>query len=506
MKIFNLLYKTLICVAFVGGLSSCVNNWLDESPYDSTDASGAISSSTDLNTARIGMYAILRGNSTLDDYYAARMIYYGDVRGEDMQAVSGGGGRSTVSYNMTWTTPTNAPDIWQTPYIVIERANNIIKAAESGTLSDESTAKSEIDQCDAEAKVVRAMAHFDLVRVYGNPYTMDSTSLGIPVVSSVLEPTAQEGRNTVAEVYKQVISDLTSAINSGALQTTLDDGYINVWAAKALLTRVYLTKGDNQAALNVAEDIISNSPYTLWTHDQYVNAWDKNNSVHTNEAIFEFLINNSSYWTDREGIAYLYDESGYNDAVATKSFIGKAKADDPNDVRLGTILLPKDSANIKMFTDSITKVTYPVYINKYRNDGGDVRMADVVLLRLSEVYLSAAEAAYKLGDKTTAAKYLDAIVNRADPVRHATASSITLTQILWERRKELIGEGQRFFDAMRNNETIVRYTGKADRGWNAPLDSHSMSYDRTYYKALLPIPQAEIDANSVIAKQQNPEY
>jgi starch-binding outer membrane protein, SusD/RagB family len=506
MKIYKLFYKTLICVAVAGGFSSCVNSWLDESPNDSTNASSAISSSADLNTARIGMYAILRGNSTLDDYYAARMIYYGDVRGEDMQAVTGGGGRTTVSYKMTWTTPTDAPYIWQTPYIVIERANNIITAAESGTLSDESTAKTDIAQYEAEAKVARAMAHFDLVRVYGKPYTMDSTSFGVPVVSSVLEPTVQEGRNTVAEVYKQVISDLTSAINSGALQTTKDDGYINVWAAKALLTRVYLTKGDNQAALNVAEDIIAHSPYTLWTNAQYVDAWDKSNSAHTNEALFEFVITSSSYWTDREGIAYLYAESGYNDAVATKSFIDKVKTDDPNDVRLGTILLPKNSTNIKAFTDTVTKVTYPAYINKYRNDGGDVRYSDVMILRLSEVYLSAAEAAYKLGDKTTAAKYLDAIVNRADTAKHATASTITLTQILWERRKELIGEGQRFFDAMRNNETIVRYTRTADQGWNAPLKSYAMSYDRTYYKALLPIPQSEIDANAVIAKQQNTGY
>jgi tetratricopeptide (TPR) repeat protein len=500
MKIVKIIYRTLICSVLVAGSSSCANNWLDESPYDSVDASKAITSSSDLATARVGMYMMLKGTSDFSDYYAARMIYYGDVRGEDMQAYPSGGGRSLLSYNMTYSTSDNAPTIWQTPYIVIERANNVIKAAESGNLTDAVAAKATIAQYDAEAKVVRAMAHFDLVRVYGKTYTQDSTSLGVPVVTSVLASDAQLSRNTVAEVYAQVIKDLTEAIHSGALKTDVYDGYINEWAAKALLTRVYLTKGDNKAALSAAEDVISSSPYKLWTNAEYVNAWDESSSSHKNEALFELSITNTTDWTDREGIAYLYSENGYADAIVTKSFIDKLKADDPNDVRLGVILPSTLSTDFG---------TYPVFLNKYpasAANNGDVRLDDIMLLRFSEVYLSAAEAAYKLNDKDTAAKYLDAIVNRADPSKHVTSSSITLDQILWERRKELIGEGQRFFDAMRNNETVTRYTSESDKGWHASLTTAARSFDRTYYKTLLPIPQGEMDANPAMAKQQNSGY
>ena len=75
------------------------------------------------------------------------------------------------------------------------------------------------------------------------------------------------------------------------------------------------------------------------------------------------------------------------------------------------------------------------------------------------MYLNAAEAAAKLNDKTSTAKYLNEIIkNRTDDTKQlVTESTATLERVLLERRKELVGEGQRFFDAMRNNETVTRY-------------------------------------------------
>ena len=75
-----------------------------------------------------------------------------------------------------------------------------------------------------------------------------------------------------------------------------------------------------------------------------------------------------------------------------------------------------------------------------------------------------------------------------------------------ERRKELVGEGQRFFDAMRNNETIVRYSSEESQGWHYSLLKESQSFDRTYTKALLPIPVSETNANPTLKAQQNPGY
>ena len=98
----------------------CVNNWLDVEPGDQVEADEAVTTSADLSSVRAGMYQIIKGTSDFKDYYAARMFYYGEVRGEDMQTEKSGS-RSQLCYDMTYSTADNAPSIWQTPYIVIGR-------------------------------------------------------------------------------------------------------------------------------------------------------------------------------------------------------------------------------------------------------------------------------------------------------------------------------------------------------------------------------------------------
>lgn len=514
MKITKSIYSLLVGVTVMTGMSSCVNNWLDVTPTDRIeDTPGAIKNSSDLASLRFGMYSALKGSSSLTDYYGHDMFMYGDVRGEDLQAnVKGSSSsRGKFYYQMTYTVASQfsgGAGIWKTPYIVISRANRIINAAENGSLQDkdDEDAKAAIAQYDAEAKVLRAMAHFDLARVYGKTYTEDNgASLGVPVVTSILSSEAQEPRNTVKEVYAQVLKDLTDAISSQALPENKTQGYINLWAAKALLTRVYLTMGDYKNALTTSEDIINNSPYTLWTSEQYVGAWSKEDAAHANELLFEMPINDSNDWTDREGIAYGYAPSsngGYGDVVATKSFI-KLLQTDKTDVRNEVFISSSAEKDIKIYGDTA------VFLNKMPAYNGDVRYANVPMLRLSEVYLSAAESAFKLGDKVTAAKYLNAIIDNRygdKAAQEVTAGDITLQRILIERRKELVGEGQRFFDAVRNNETITRYTSEADQGWHDNLQKDVQSYNRDYFKALPPIPQDEIDANPAMKGRQNPGY
>lgn len=497
------IYKTLVVVALVAGLSSCVNDWLDVTPGNQVPADEAVNTSADLSSVRAGMYQMLKGTSSFDDYYAARMIYYGEVRGEDMQSDEAGS-RSQLCYDMTYTTADNAPKMWQTPYVVIGRANRIIEAAESGQLKDAESKAAVIAQYEAEAKVIRALAHFDLVRIYGKTYTAPGAlqSYGVPVITKVLDSNAQLSRNTVEEVYKQVVTDLTDAIDSKALSKGKLTGYINVWAAKALLSRVYLTMGENQKALDAAEDVINNSPYELWQNSEYVASWSKMSGTHSKEIIFEIAITGSTDWTDREGIAYLYNEDGYADIVTTKKFLDLLN-EDPADVRHGLFLAPAKKDYIETYGDNT------VFLNKYPAEGlTDLRYNNVPLFRLSEVYLNAAEAAAKLGgaNMTKAALYLNAIVNRANNSKTVTAADVTLDKVLKERRKELIGEGHRFFDALRNNETVVRYTTTADQGFHASLREEARSFNRDFYKTLLPIPQEEIDANPAMKGQQNPGY
>lgn len=500
------------CAILAASLSSCVNDWLDVAPSDGTDADAALTSSSDLAAARTGMYAALKGNSNLVDYYGQQFFVYGDVHaGDDYQYNNlGGSNRASFYYDMNYQTAsefnssTSSSNVaWKSPYIVIGRANRIIAAAEGGALSDAAEAKATIDQYAAEAKVLRALAHFDLVRIYGKPYTEDQgASLGVPLVTEVLESNAKPARSTVAEVYTQVVKDLTEAISSNALATETEPGYVSVWGAKAILSRVYLNMGDYANALSVAEDIIKNSKKSgaaLWTRDQYFKAWDAS-TPNESEFLFRLNVAGSTDSNDLNGIGNLQQREGYKEMVATKKFVDMLTSD-PEDVR-NEMFLPATAAK-----EVATYGTNKVYLNKLRGQGGNLRNVTIVpIIRLSEVYLTAAECAFRNNDKTKAVEYLnDLVKNRTTTEASlATVDNITLERILIERRKELIGEGQRYFDALRNNETITRYTSEADKGWHKTLSKEAQSFNRDYFKAIAAIPQAEINANPNI--KQNTGY
>lgn len=509
MKVLKSIYKVMGCAILAASLSSCVNDWLDVAPSDGTDADAALTSSSDLAAARTGMYAALKGNSNLVDYYGQQFFVYGDVHaGDDYQYNNiGGSNRASFYYDMNYQTASEFSSsisssnvAWKSPYIVIGRANRIIAAAEGGALSDAAEAKATIDQYAAEAKVLRALAHFDLVRIYGKPYTEDQgASLGVPLVTGVLESNAKPARSTVAEVYTQVVKDLTEAISSNALATETEPGYVSVWGAKAILSRVYLNMGDYANALSVAEDIIKNSGAALWTRDQYFKAWDAS-TPNESEFLFRLNVAGSTDSNDLNGIGNLQQRDGYEEMVATKKFVDMLTSD-PKDVRNDMFLpatAPKEVA---------TYGTNKVFLNKLRGQGGNLRNVTIVpIIRLSEVYLTAAECAFRNNDKTKAVEYLnDLVKNRTTTEASlATVDNITLERILIERRKELIGEGQRYFDALRNNETITRYTSEADKGWHKILSKEAQSFNRDFYKAIAAIPQAEINANPNI--KQNTGY
>lgn len=493
------------CAILAASLSSCVNDWLDVAPSDGTDADAALTSSSDLDAARTGMYKALKGNSSFVDYYGQQFFVYGDVHaGDDYQYNNiGGSNRASFYYDMNYQTASefNTSTVsWQSPYVVIGRANRIIAAAEGGKLSDAVEAKAKIEQYAAESKVLRALAHFDLVRIYGKPYTEDQgASLGVPLVTGVLESNAKPARSTVAEVYTQVVKDLTEAISSNALATETKPGYVSVWGAKAILSRVYLNMGDYANALSVAEDIIKNSGAALWTRDQYFKAWDAS-TPNESEFLFRLNVAGSDDNNDLNGIGNLQQRDGYKEMVATKKFVDMLTSD-PKDVRNDMFLPAKAEKEVAVYG------TNKVFLNKLRGQGGDLRNVTIVpIIRLSEVYLTAAECAFRNNDKTKAVEYLNYLVKNRTTTEAslATVDNITLDRILIERRKELIGEGQRYFDALRNNETITRYTSEADKGWHKTLSKEAQSFNRDYFKAIAAIPQAEINANPNI--KQNTGY
>jgi hypothetical protein len=479
-KIFNII--TILTLILI----SCNEDWLDLKPTTQVLSQEAIKNLVDADYAVNGIYSTLQSY----EYYGARMQYYADVTGDDMQA-TGTNKRSSQYYMMVSTTDDSYRSLWELPYRVIRNANNLL--AQIDKLEVVPTDADRKNDIKGQALFLRALALFDITRVYGPTYLKDNgASLGACIITEVVGPDYQPTRSTVSACYTQIIKDLTDAIP--LLKITKNDGKINRWGAKTLLSRVYLYKGDNPNALIQAEEAITGAlanGYRLWTNAEYSSSSDAWKTRFSKEMLFE-VANSVSDMAGNDGIAYLLYSSGYNDIVLTSAYLALLETD-PLDVRLKVTKLITSSSSFNK--------TRPIYLIKYTGPETDVRTSNVPVLRLAETYLNAAEAAVKTSDNTKAITYLGAIVKRANPAASVTGT-VTLDQVIKERRKELVGEGHRQFDALRNNETLVR-----SGGWHIPnLIPEVQSYNRDYFHAILPIPRYEIDANPNLKSQQNPGY
>jgi len=153
---------------------------------------------------------------------------------------------------------------------------------------------------------------------------------------------------------------------------------------------------------------------------------------------------------------------------------------------------------------------YDITLSPYMKKYNDTKRADlnypsirpVIVYRLAETYLIAAEAAYNLNNEPVARQYLNAVATRRDPnfLGYTSIGAQLLSDILLERRKELAFEGHRYWDLARNNLNVTR-VNTAGNYTGVPL-----TFATTNFRRIFPIPQAELDANPAIRDQQNPGY
>ncbi|MCS2809140.1 hypothetical protein NXY17_06170 [Bacteroides fragilis] len=142
--------------------------------------------SADLSSVRTGMYQMeLKEHPTLRTIMVPVCFITVRYDGEDMQTEKSGS-RSQLCYDMTYSTADNAPSIWQTPYIVIGRANRMIEAPESGKLTDKEEAATESTGpiCSRSKGCSGLWLILIWYEYYGKTYTAPDApnSLGIPVV------------------------------------------------------------------------------------------------------------------------------------------------------------------------------------------------------------------------------------------------------------------------------------------------------------------------------------
>lgn len=468
--------KIVLLSLFVVGVS-CSDSFLELNPQQSVSNEEALLTLQDYESAITGVYNQLSSAN----YYGRYFILVPDVMSDDVKQNSQANRAKEYAEYVAFEEHFITQNMWATIYTGVASANAIINAPKPdipAALDDE------YNHILGEAHTLRGLMFFDLVRLYGQHYTFTTgaTHLGIPLVFES-DPESQPARNTVAEVYTQVIQDMTTAI--GLLENTPRGGStatLSAWSAKALLSRVYLHQEDWANAESMANDVIENGPYSLVDNAGYMDMWVND---YGSESIFEIsMTENDNRGADALGRMYI--EEGYGDYLPSNDLYSLIPV---GDVRQGYF---KVDANL---ADDFA----PFRLDKYPSIPGtnNTRVA-----RLSEMYLIRAEAAAMQGGAAKEAiAQTDITTIRQRGLAAAAAVTATgqalLDEVALERRIELAFEGHRLWDLMRKQHDMVRTQCTS----TVPA-ACTVTYPDDRF--VLPIPANEQDANPNI--EPNPGY
>jgi starch-binding outer membrane protein, SusD/RagB family len=476
--------KKKIIFTLVLGLTmvfqGCVD-FLEQSPSDALPSAEAITSVTDLNNAVNGVYTGMidfdlgLGQQTEPySYYGGDFIAYADLKGGDLNYTSSNNQISPMARYEHGVESDFAEHYWKMPYTLIGRINDVLSVADNVAIA--AGEQEQFDDLKGQLYALRALCHFDLVRLFAKaPAISDVNAVnsGIPISSEKYPVNYEPARATLKETYDFIKSELNNAI--GLLSKDENLGKINYWAAKGLLARVYLYNGENNDALTAAQDVISNSPYSLYTINNYLNVWGVEGA---SESIFEILTN-SSHNSQRNSIGYYTHSDGYGEcAFSTQGYA--LLTENPDDIRSQLIEWEDDETETEGY-----------YTQKYPGREGNLYLNNPIVIRLSEVYLIAAEAKVKGGSGGQNAAWYINELRKNRIANYVDVSSVTLDDILIERRKELVAEGHQCWDAWRNSKSV--FPPRLNREVNGS--------DKL---AILPIPKRETDISSNL--KQNPGY
>ena len=473
MKLNYKLVLTLISLSALLG-TSCEKETLDQKPQASLDASTAIKDASSVTAATLGIYSGFQSGN----YWGLRYFAFSDMYADNINHVG-----TFPSFSAIWNVAilpdnTEVSAMWNSMYSTINRANTVIAAVPG--IADQSVVK---DNVLAEARILRANVYFDLIRYWGGSKTgfNQAGGVGVPLV---LTPTLVEAdakpkaRATEAAVMGQVITDLDFAIGVSTFGNTNVAGRVGKDYAKALRARVALYMGDYATAQNYATELIGSSRYTLTAGADYKNIWALKN---TKESLWEIQYEP----TNSNSIAFFYytTTTGGRNEISTSSSLNTAH--EAGDLRQAINATATGGAATNLKTLKFTRVA----------TGDD----NVVMFRLSELYLIRAEARAQLGtDLVGALADVNVVRTRAGLAANTTATTTAtlMTAILKERRIEFAHEGHRFFDLKRTN-LLATTIGATYFGISGTSDNT--------FRALWPIPQREtLTSGGIIA--QNTGY
>jgi starch-binding outer membrane protein, SusD/RagB family len=422
-------------------------------------------------------------------FYGGRYVVYGDIRAEEFLNETGNGVTGLQTWNHTVVESSNeVNNFWNAAYLAINSANVFIEGADRNraVLNNDALA----NQYIGEARFARAVCYFSLLQLYARPYADGAGAKpGLPLrLKAENGPGGNDlARSTVAEVYKQILDDLNFAeanlaASNGSALLNVTRAHRN--AAIAFKTRVLLAmqryadviteankivpaKAPFKAASGVAHELQSavknvfSTPYT------------------TTESIFSMPFTSNDLPGVQNGLGLYYNpgpRGGGEFSLNPAGIIADSTRFPGADARRQFVLIHTNKKP---------------YLNKFPT--GPEHLDYVPVIRYAEVLLNAAEAEARANGVNQRAVDLYVAVRsrsvagfKAVPEDFRSPADL-INAILAERRVELLGEGLRSFDILRQ---LINIPGKANVASITPAVS----------EYIWPIPSGELAVNKACVR------
>lgn len=449
--------KYIIGVCLLGAVFSACDKRLDVAPTQSIGQDQALLQEKDVIVTLIGSYDGLQSTAA----WGGDIHLMNELTGNtaDIRFTGTFAGLSDAYKLEMNANNTFALGVWNQSYNTINRCNNVLSAIDKITSSANTK-----NRVEGEALFIRASLYFELVNLFAKAWG-DGTNSSNPGVPLVLMPTTSitdadyRSRNSVAEVYQKVITDLERA---ETLLPNTNGIYATKNAAAAILSRVFLMQGDYPKARDAANRVITSNRQML--SPTFAGLWFTfiNNAGNSPaEYIFSMKV------TAQDGA------NGLNTYFGTNAGAGTAGR---SDCKIFPAHLAKYEAGDARLANFVV-----VGGNNYTRKHLD-RFGNVCVVRLAEMYLTRAEANFRLSTSVG-----DSPLNDVNRIRNrsllTSLATVDLNAILNERYLELAFEGQRLHDIKRTRGT------QSGTAWNSP-------------KLILPIPQREMDVNKNLTQNE----
>ncbi len=487
-----LLYITLASIT----LTSC-EEFLVKNPADSVITDQAIKSFDDAIVALNGVYSGFKSTA----YYGRYFVVHADVLTDELQSVIGYSNQLGEFYK--WSFLADNGEItaaWDVMYKVIVRASNIIDVLADIDDADQAS----LDQVEGEARLARAIAHFDLVKAFAKAYLQSNplTDLGVPIVEHF--EVAEPERNTIEEVYTFIMDEAETALGllSGNGDADAASVFLTPGAAEAFMARVSLYMGNYDDAISHATQVIDNQAYGL-ARDSATYADLFLNDL-GNEIIFKIGLTRRDFDGRYIGYNYYNNSQGLPNAdyIPAEWIINLFDSDD---IR-ADIALKTESTDHGWSWPLVWK--YPGNPLFYESDiTTNANMYKV--FRLSEMYLIRSEAFAELEQYSLALTDYNTL--RSARIVNHTNENLTgqaLKDAIWEERiRELCFEGHYYWDLKRKGLGFQRVpvSHPVEGTITNPGPSQSeLQLGPDNLRWVWPIPESEIQANENITP--NPGY